>query len=115
MGKNDELRIDSQQLAEAWQRVLPDRINQTDSCTVVPDESQANALRVTIDIAGHQKYSLDFKVTYVDSREVKAELIDVERDGIHVDERTDIIQQLISDYTRHLHECAQALHQLTHA
>lgn len=115
MGKNDELLVDSNQLAEAWQRVLPDWINEADSCTVIPDESEAGAIRVTIETAGHQMYSLDYKVTYVDSREVKAELVDVEKDGVHVDERTDIIQELIQDYTRHLHECAQALHQLTHA
>ncbi|QAY67400.1 hypothetical protein [Paenibacillus protaetiae] len=114
MGKSDELRTDPQQLAEAWQHTLPDWINEADSCTVVADESDNNAIRVTVHAAGHQMYSFDFKVTYVDSREVKAELVDVEKDGVHVDERTDIIQELIADYTRHLHECAQALHQLTH-
>ncbi|MFF2484289.1 hypothetical protein [Paenibacillus sp. NPDC058071] len=115
MAKNDELRIDQHQLADAWQRELPNRMNEADKCEVLPDESDERSLRVTIEIAGRQSYSLDFKVTYVDSREVKVELVDVEKDQVSVDERTDIIQRLIQDYTRHLHECAQALHQLTHA
>lgn len=115
MGKTDEFNTDPQQLADAWQQALPELVNQADRCTVVPDESERDAIRVTIDTAGHQEYSFDFKVSYVDSREVRVELVDVEKAGVTVDERTDIIQQLIQDYTRHLHECAQTLQQLTHA
>ncbi|MFX3634527.1 MAG: hypothetical protein ACE3L7_03055 [Candidatus Pristimantibacillus sp.] len=113
MGKAEELRIDQSQLVDAWQRNLPEWIHEADKCEVLADESDSKAIRVTIDIAGHQAYSFDFKVTYVDSREVKVELIDVEKDHVAVDERTEIIQELIQDYTRHMHECAQALHQLT--
>jgi hypothetical protein len=58
-------------------------------------------------------YSFDFLVTYVDSREVKVNLVDVEKADQTVDERNDVIQNLIEDYVRHLHECAQALHDLT--
>jgi len=115
MGKTDELQIDQQSLADAWRQTLPEVMNSADRCTVLPDEADAKALRVTIETAGHQMYSFDFKITYVDSREINVELIDVEKDDISVDERADIVQQLISDYKRHLHECAQTLQQLTHA
>ncbi|SFT27461.1 hypothetical protein [Paenibacillus sp. BC26] len=115
MSKHDELSIDQQQLTAAWQRTLPETIHTADRAEVLPDEADPKALRVTIHTAGHQMYSFDFKVTYVDSREIQTTLIDVEKDGRTVDERTDIIQQLVQDYTRHIHECAQALHGLTHA
>ncbi|SDX54308.1 hypothetical protein [Paenibacillus sp. CF384] len=115
MSKHDELSIDQQQLTAAWQRTLPETIQPADRAEVLPDEADPKALRVTIHIAGHQMYTFDFKVTYVDSREIQTTLIDVEKDGRTVDERTDIIQQLVQDYTRHIHECAQALHGLTHA
>lgn len=115
MGKSDELQMNQENLADAWRQTLPEIMNKADRCKVLPDEADAKSLRVTIDTAGHQEYSFDFKVTYVDSREVKVELVDVEKEHISVDERGDIIQQLIQDYTRHLHECAQTLQQLTHA
>jgi hypothetical protein len=115
MGKSDELQMNQENLADAWRQTLPVIMNKADRCKVLPDEADAKSLRVTIDTAGHQMYSFDFKVTYVDSREVKVELVDVEKENISVDERGDIIQQLIQDYTRHLHECAQSLQQLTHA
>lgn len=115
MSKRDELDINQQQLTDAWRSALPNWILAGDRATVLPDESDAKSLRVTIDTAGHQMYSFDFKVTYVDSREVRVILIDVEKDNRTVDERTEIIQQLVQDYTRHIHECAQALKELTHA
>ena len=115
MGKIDELQVDQERLAEAWRQTLPETMNSSDRCEVLADEADDKALRVTIYSAGHSMYSFDFKVAYVDSREVKVDLIDVEKDGVSVDERTDMIQQLILDYKRHLHECAQALQQLTHA
>ncbi|CAM4369287.1 hypothetical protein L1N85_22710 [Paenibacillus alkaliterrae] len=115
MGKSDELQMNQENLADAWRQTLPEVMNKADRSKVLPDESDAKSLRVTIDTAGHQGYSFDFKVTYVDSREVRVELVDVEKENVSVDERGDIIQQLIQDYTRHLHECAQTLQQLTHA
>ncbi|NIK79808.1 hypothetical protein FHS15_004975 [Paenibacillus castaneae] len=115
MGKQDELQIDQESLADAWRQTLPQTLNTADRCKVLPDEADSKSLRVTIETAGHQMYSFDFKITYVDSREVKIELVDVERDKISIDERGDMIQQLVHDYSRHLHECAQALQQLTHA
>ncbi|MCU6712978.1 hypothetical protein M6D81_30185 [Paenibacillus sp. J5C_2022] len=115
MAKSDELRIDQQQLVQAWQETLPTVMNGPDRSEVKADEADERSLRVTIHVAGHQMYEFDFKVTYVDSREVKVELVDVEKDNVSIDERNDIVQQLTQDYIRHLHECAQALHQLTHA
>ena len=56
---------------------------------------------------GRQEYSFDFQCTYVDSREVKVDLVDVERDGATTDERNENIQGMVGDYTRHIHECAQ--------
>jgi hypothetical protein len=114
MSKHDELQMDQQQLVDAWQRTLPEYVNEADRVSVLADEADAQTLRITLDTAGHQMYSFDFKATYVDSREIKVTLIDVEKDGRSVDERTPIIQQLVEDYTRHIHECAQALHVLTH-
>ncbi|QHT58735.1 hypothetical protein GXP70_01245 [Paenibacillus lycopersici] len=115
MSKRDELSINQQELTAAWQRTLPDTMQKADRAEVMADEADPKALRVTIHTAGHQMYSFDFKVTYVDSREIQTTLVDVEKDGKSIDERTDIIQQLVEDYTRHIHECAQALHELTHA
>lgn len=115
MSKHDKLIIDQQQLVAAWERTLPTTIHEADRAIVKADEASDNTLRITIHTAGHQMYSFDYSVTYVDSREVRVQLIDVERDGRSIDERTDIIQQLVQDYTRHIHECAQALHELTHA
>ncbi|MWC30706.1 hypothetical protein [Paenibacillus sp. MMS18-CY102] len=114
MGHSDFLGIDQQVLANAWASTLPTTINQADQAEVWPDEGDPSALRVTIHTAGHQDYSFDFKVGYVDSREVLVELIDVEKAGQSVDERTDIIQQLALDYKRHIHECAQAVQSITH-
>jgi hypothetical protein len=115
MSNADELLISQQRLADAWRRRLPMVLTKGDKAKIEEDEADAKTLRVHISTAGHTEYSFDFKVEYVDSREIKVTLIDVEKAGQTVDERSDIIQQLIQDYTRHLHECAQVLHDLTHA
>ncbi|RXZ78479.1 hypothetical protein EBB07_26700 [Paenibacillaceae bacterium] len=115
MAGKDELQIQAEQLAEAWRRTLPTVMNQTDRADVQIDGADTKVLRVHIDTAGRQQYSFDFKVHYVDRREINVELADVEQDGVSVDEHTEAIQQLTQDYVRHLHECAQALHGLTHA
>lgn len=113
MSKIDELQIDQARLVEAWRETLPTTMNSSDRCEVHADEADSRSLRVTISSAGHQMYSYDFKVTYVDSREVEVTLIDVDEDKQSIDERKDIVQQQVSDYIRHLHECVQALHRLT--
>lgn len=115
MANKDELKIDQSSLADAWKRTLPTVMNSSDQSKVMADEANPKALRVHIETAGHTMYSFDYLVEYVDSREVKVELVDVERDGRTIDERPDVVQQLVADYTRHLHECAQQLHAYTHA
>jgi hypothetical protein len=106
--------IDQARLVEEWKSALPNTLDKADQARIWADESDPGALRVHITTAGHTGYTFDFKVTYVDSREVKVEFIDVEQGQKHIDERTDITQTLINDYVRHLHECAQALKEVTH-
>lgn len=113
MAKTDTLTIDQQQLAAAWSETLPTVLNASDRAEVQADEADSNALRLHIATAGHSNYSFDFKCTYMDAREVKVDLVDVECDGRNVDERTNIIQTMVDDYVRHIHECAQQLHTLT--
>jgi hypothetical protein len=114
MAKTDTLSMDQSQLVYAWEQTLPTVLNASDQAVVKADQADPTTIWVNIETAGHSKYSFDFKCTYVDSREVKVDFIDVERDGRNMDERTDIIQTLIDDYVRHIHECAQQLHAATH-
>lgn len=113
MSKSDQLTLDQNRLVEAWQRTLPAVLNQSDKGEVYADEADPKSVRVHISTAGHSMYSFDFHCTYVDSRELQVTLVDVERDGQTVDERTGIIQTMVEDYVRHIHECAQQLHALT--
>jgi hypothetical protein len=114
MAKVDQLTIDNKKLAKAWQEQLPQTMNKSDSVKVAADEGDPNALRVFIETEGRSGYSFDFKCTYMDSREIKVDLIDVQQGNLHVDEHTETIQTLIHDYARHMHECAQALQVITH-
>jgi len=113
MMKTPVLTTDSETLAKAWNEMLPKLLNPSDEATVLPDEKDPDALNIHISTAGRSKYSFDFRCTYMDQREVKVEVIDVERDGVHIDERNDIVQTLIEDHIRHIHECAQQLKELT--
>jgi fructose-specific phosphotransferase system component IIB len=113
MAKTDTLTVDQQQLVQAWQRTIPTCLNTSDRAEVRADEADSKALWITIVTEGRNGYSFDFKCTYMDSREVKVEFVDVEVDGRNVDERTTVIQTLIDDYVRHIHECAQQLHAMT--
>ncbi len=115
MSSNDELTVPQDDLAEAWQRTLPERLHGGDKAEVMADEADPRTLRVHIRTAGHQMMEFDFAVQYVDSREIDIQLTDVEKDGQSVDERTEIMQELIADYRRHLHETAQALNHYTHS
>lgn len=110
---NSELNVDQATLVNAWQERLPTILKPGDRAEVAPDEGDPNAIRIHIGAAGRQEYSFDFQCTYVDTREVKVDLIDVERDGATTDERNENVQGMIGDYTRHIHECAQALQQIT--
>jgi len=115
MSTNDQLKIDQDRLVAAWGRMLPITMNSTDNVTVKADEADPKAVRIHINTAGHNMYSFDFLCTYVDSREVKVDLVDAERAGQHIDERGEPVQELVEDYVRNIHECAQALQELTHA
>jgi hypothetical protein len=114
MAQIDTLTISQDQLVEAWAEALPKLLNESDRVEVKADGADAKAIGICIATAGHSMYSFDFKCTYVDSREVSITFVDVEQDGQHVNERTEIIQTLIGDYVRHIHECAQQLQALTH-
>ncbi len=114
MSSEEPIQVDAR-LIEAWQRQLPSIIGDGDSSRVYEDAADAHALRITIEVAGHSGYSLDFKCRYVDEREVNVTLIDVEQAGDSVDERTETIQSIVKTYIRSIHECAQALAQLTNS
>ncbi len=107
------LQVDQQRLVDAWNRTMPEVLNQTDKAHVFMDAENVNAVRIHIIAAGRQKYTFDFKCSYVDDREVKVELVDVERYNQSIDEHDEVVQQLINDYVRHIHECAQILKTVT--
>ncbi|RKN78808.1 hypothetical protein [Paenibacillus ginsengarvi] len=113
MSKTDVLTIDQSELTQAWRQTLPTVLNESDQAEVMADEHNPSSLRIHIRSAGHSMYTFDFLVTYVDSREVKVELVDVEKADVTVDERNELIQNLVEDYIRHIHECAQALKKVT--
>ncbi|TCZ72855.1 hypothetical protein E0485_22080 [Paenibacillus albiflavus] len=110
----DKPEVTGQQLADQWARELPAHMPTSDHAKVWSDESNDQALRIHITNAGRSSYTFDFACTYMDSREVKVDLVDVEKDDLHIDETQDQVQGLIEDYVRHIHECAQALHDVTH-
>lgn len=110
---NRQLELDQQSLVSAWQEQLPALMEAGDSFTVQGDGADQKSLLIHFDAAGHQAYSLDFRCKYVDSREVSVDLLDVEQSGRHIDERSDAVQSLAQQYTRQIHECAQALQNLT--
>ncbi|AIQ71881.1 MULTISPECIES: hypothetical protein [Paenibacillus] len=107
------LEVDQHKLVSAWQERLPALMDDGDSFSVLADNGDPNSLLIHFNAAGHQGYSLDFRCKYVDSREVAVDLLDVEQSGLHIDERSDAVQQLAQQYSRQIHECAQALQNLT--
>ncbi|ASA25069.1 hypothetical protein [Paenibacillus donghaensis] len=107
------LQMDQHSLVTAWKEQLPTTMDDGESFRVLADDGNRSSLLIHFDAAGHQAYSLDFRCTYVDSREVAVDLLDVEQSGRHTDERTEAVQQLAQRYTRQIHECAQALQGLT--
>lgn len=109
----ESLGLPREDLAEAWRRALPEWLGAGDHADVWADEVEQQTLHVHIDAAGRQDVSFDFAVRYKDRREIDIQLKDAEKSGATVDERTPQMQELISDYRRHLHECAQALHAYT--
>lgn len=115
MTKPDRPHSSREELLRAWERSLPSVLNDTDQAQVELDQGDEHALRITIQTAGRTGYSFDFKCTYLDDREVDVQLVDVESEGQSVDERNEPIQELIKDYIRHIHECAQLVIPVTHA
>lgn len=107
------LPIDKQTLANAWQEALPTFINTADECNVQADAKFDDTLLIHIADNGRSHYSADFRLSYVDEREVKVELLDVEKGNTAADETTVGAQNLIEDYVRNIHECAQSLKGLT--
>lgn len=110
---NRQLQLDQNTLVSAWQEQLPALMDSGDSFSVQGDAADQHSLLIHFNAAGHQDYSLDFRCTYVDSREVAVNLVDVEQGSRHTDERTEAVQQLAQRYTRQIHECAQALQNIT--
>lgn len=110
----DRPAVTGDQLAGQWERVLSERIPPSDKSHVQADEADEQAVLIHIATEGRSSYSFDFKCTYKDSREVKVDLLDVERDGVHIEGTQDHVQEMIDDYVRHIHETAQALHDITH-
>ncbi|AIQ44553.1 hypothetical protein R70723_00430 [Paenibacillus sp. FSL R7-0273] len=110
---NRDMQLDQNTLVSAWQERLPELMKDGDSFSLQGDAADPSSLLIHFNAAGHQAYSLDFRCTYVDSREVAVNLIDVEQSGRPADERNDAVQQLAQQYTRRIHECAQALQNLT--
>ncbi len=102
--------LSRQQLIKEWTQCLPETLKDGQSAEVRGDEKNPDALLIHVEIPGRTDYSFDFRVTYVDSRETKVDLLDAQEGQIHIDERPQIMQSLIEDTVRHLHECAQVVH-----
>ena len=113
MSTSEVIDVDSSELLSAWQQTLPQTLNESDSVVIRLDGSNSQDLLIHIGTDGRSGYTFDFQCNYQDDREVKVLLIDVEKDGVHIDEHTETVQNLIEDYVRHIHECAQILHPLT--
>jgi hypothetical protein len=111
---DQDLSVSQPTLVAAWNENLPFQLHQSDSFSVRGDSANSQALNIHVDTAGRTKYSFDFKCTYLDDRSVRVDLIDVEKDDESIDERTTIVQDLVEDYVRHIHECAQAVQSITH-
>lgn len=109
------LHVDQQQLVDAWRETLTKLLKDGDHLEVMSDQSNSDAIRIHIDMAGRSQLSFDFKCTYVDDREVKVELMAAQQGTDAIDERDEQIQAYIKEYVRHLHETAQAVQTLTHA
>ncbi|MDB5055513.1 MAG: hypothetical protein JWM44_3563 [Bacilli bacterium] len=115
MEKTDKPALDQERLVSAWQRSLPTWINEGDHAEVAADTNNPLGLQIYIDSAGRSLYSFDFICEYLDSREVKVVLAGVMRDHKPIEKHTEAVEQLVKDYVRNIHECAQALHELTHS
>jgi hypothetical protein len=114
LSKLDMPTLNQAELVAAWQKTLPEYLNETDQAKVTQDASNSKLIRIHIDCAGRSFYSFEFNVMYLDSREVNVDFQIAYVDHKPVDEQTEQVQELIKDYVRHIHECAQALQKITH-
>ncbi len=101
------------QLLQAWENTLPQTLNAGDTAKVWLDERDGEALRIRIDTKGRQGYGFDFRLTYLDSREVKVDVLDVSTAGLTDNNHAENVQELTDDYVRHIHESAQILQNIT--
>ncbi|WP_340020699.1 hypothetical protein MHI24_16855 [Paenibacillus sp. FSL K6-1096] len=108
-----QLQVDQQSLVSAWQERMPALMEEGESFSVQGDAANQNSLLIHFNAAGRQGYSLDFRCTYVDSREVAVDLLDAEQHGAPADDHLEAVQALAQQYTRQIHECAQALQGIT--
>jgi hypothetical protein len=115
MSKLDIPAINEADLVAAWQESLPLYLNDTDRAKVTQVAIKPQWMHIHIDTAGRSFYSFDFDVTYLDSREVKVEFKQALKDNKPIVEQTEQLLELIKDYIRHIHECAQALQKITHS
>jgi hypothetical protein len=115
LSKLDMPTLNQVELVAAWQKTLPDYLNESDQAIVKQDDGKPHLMRIQIESAGRSFYSFQFNVTYLDSREVKVEFQAALKDNKPIAEQTEQIQELIKDYVRHIHECAQALQKITHS
>jgi hypothetical protein len=111
--KQESMSVPRDQLVAAWQQTLPSTFKSTDKVEVKADLLDQNAFRIHVNTAGHSHYEFEYKCEYVDPREVKVTLLNIQRGGDNILEPTLDIQILSDEYIRNIHECAQALHPLT--
>lgn len=106
--------VSGEKLLQAWRERLPHLLQPGDGHQITLDEKDPDRLLVHIAVSGHELYSMDFHLKYVDDREVDVKLADVQRGNKHIDERQEDVQELIRDYVRRIRECAQQLQPVTH-
>lgn len=99
---------DSSTLVLEWKRKLPEFIK-TGKVEVSADEKCNKSVLIYIEDDGRSHYSFNFRVKYVDDREIDVQFLDVEKAGVHVDEQSDIVQTTVKEYIRKIHECAQTI------
>ena len=114
MATKDKPNINQAELVRRWTEELPRHLKNQDAIEVLADQANPTRLLVSIVSDRREKFEFDFIIQYMDSREIKIELADFERAGKEANERHDTVQELIAEYRRSMHECAQALQAYTH-
>ena len=109
-----KLPVSQEKLLEAWNNTLPNTLNEGDSSRIWLDERDGQALRIHIDSKGRQGYGFDFRLSYLDPREVKVDVLEISTEGLTDNDHEENVKALLDDYVRHIHESAQALQSITH-